>query len=115
VRCGDVGKRQLVVRHRRGRLRKDGGNGFVVPGSVMTVHGESSTGSVHAVIAYMASEYDGVVPPGLVATVVRDAERDLRGQVVPGSLSEMLHRLAAFRLQELSGIGVRRTTTGTPP
>ena len=33
---------------------------------------------------------------------MRDSERDLRGQVVPGSLGEMLHRLAAVRLQELT-------------
>ena len=68
----------------------------------MTVHGESPTGALDAVTEYMASEYDGVVPPALVAVVVRDAERDLRGQVVPGALGEMLHRLAAFRLHELT-------------
>lgn len=67
----------------------------------MIVHGESSAGPVHAVAAHLASEYAGTVPPGLVESVVRDAERDLRGQVVPGSLGEMLHHLAAFRLQEL--------------
>ena len=68
----------------------------------MIVHGESSTGSVHTVAAHLASEYAGIVPPGLVESVVRDAERDLHGQVAPGSLGEMLHHLAAFRLQELS-------------
>ncbi len=68
----------------------------------MTVHGESPTGVLLAVTAHMASEFGGAVPPTLVAAVVRDAERDLRGQVVPGSLGEMLHRLAAVRLQELT-------------
>jgi hypothetical protein len=68
----------------------------------MTAHRQSPTGPVRAVTAHMASEYDGVVPAALVEAVVRDAESDLRGQVVPGSFGEMLHRLAAFRLQELT-------------
>jgi hypothetical protein len=68
----------------------------------MTAHGESPTGLMGAVTARLASEFGGAVPPALVAAVVRDAERDLRGQVVPGALGEMLHRLAAVRLQELT-------------
>jgi hypothetical protein len=50
----------------------------------------------------MTSEFGGAVPPTLVAAVVRDAERDLRGQIVPGALGGMLHRLVAVRLQELT-------------
>ena len=68
----------------------------------MAVHEESPTGVLRAVTAHLASEFGGAVPPTLVAVVVRDAERDLRGQVVPGALGEMLHRLAAVRLQELT-------------
>ncbi len=68
----------------------------------MTIHRASPTGVMGAVTARMASEFGGAVPPTLVAAVVRDAERDLRGQVVPGALDEMLHRLAAVRLQELT-------------
>jgi hypothetical protein len=68
----------------------------------MIVHRESPTGVMGAVTADMASEFGGAVPPTLVAAVVRDAERDLRGQVVPGALGEMLHRLAAVRLRELT-------------
>jgi hypothetical protein len=67
----------------------------------MIVHRESPTAVLRAVTAHMASEFGGAVPPSLVAAVVREAERDLRGQVVPGALGEMLHRLAAVRLQEL--------------
>lgn len=67
----------------------------------MTVHGESSGGVVEAVIEHLTSEYRGIVPPATVAVVVLDAQRDLHGQVVPGSLDEMLYRLAAVRLQEL--------------
>ncbi len=68
----------------------------------MSVHGESPTGVLLDVTAHMASEFGGALPPTLVTAIVRDAERDLRGQVVPGSLGEMLHRLAAVRLQELT-------------
>jgi hypothetical protein len=82
-------------------MREDGGRSTGVLRGVMIVHGESRTGALLAVTAHMASEFGGAVPPALVAAVVRDAERDLRGQVVPGSLGEMLHRLAAVRLQEL--------------
>ncbi len=67
----------------------------------MIVLGESPTGVVEAAIEHLTSEYRGVVPAELVAVVVLDAERDLHGQVVPGALDEMLHRLAAIRLQEL--------------
>ena len=88
----------------------------------MTVHRESPTGVMGAVTARMASEFGGAVPPTLVAAVVRDAERDLRGQVVPGALGEMLHRLAAVRLQELTrgprapdGDGPRREVRRTRP
>jgi hypothetical protein len=77
------------------------------PEEVMTVHKQSSTGTLDAVSEFLVSEYDGVVPPGLVAGVVRDAERDLRGQVVPEALGEMLHRLAAFRLHELTREDIR--------
>jgi hypothetical protein len=68
----------------------------------MTVHGESPTGALRAVTDHMAAEFGEIVPPALVAAVVRDAECDLRGQVAPGALGEMLHRLAAVRLQELT-------------
>lgn len=68
----------------------------------MTVHRESPTGELHSVHEHLAAEFDGVVPPTVVAVVVRDAERDLQGQVVPGALDEMLHRLVEVRLHELT-------------
>jgi hypothetical protein len=68
----------------------------------MAVYEQYPTGALDAVIAHMAAEYAGVVPTPLVVAVVRDAERDLRGQVVPAALGEMLHRLAAFRLHEIT-------------
>ena len=41
------------------------------------------------------------LPVDVVTTVVREAERDLAGQVTDGSLAELLHRLAAFQLEQL--------------
>lgn len=40
------------------------------------------------------------LPPELVAAAVREAERDLAGQVAFGSFGELLHRLAAYRLEQ---------------
>ena len=41
------------------------------------------------------------LPAAVVTEVVRLAERDLRGQVGPEALAELLERLAAHRLAEL--------------
>jgi hypothetical protein len=43
------------------------------------------------------------LPPGVITAAVREAERDLAGQIVPGSLGELLHRLAAYRLEQQLG------------
>ncbi|MCX6464557.1 MAG: hypothetical protein NTW05_13355 [Pseudonocardiales bacterium] len=53
----------------------------------------------NAVAARLAEEYAGLVPPDVVHREVAAAERELRGQVPPGALEEMLHRLAAYRLR----------------
>jgi hypothetical protein len=36
----------------------------------------------------------------VIRDVVDAADRDLRGQVAPGALGEMLHRLVSYRLQQ---------------
>jgi hypothetical protein len=51
----------------------------------------------------LAVEYDGVLPQVTVEAEVRAAETELRGQVPAGSLDEMIHRLAGYRLAERVG------------
>jgi hypothetical protein len=50
-------------------------------------------------------EFDGVLPRVAVEAEVEAAELELRGQIPPGSLDEMLHRLARHRLRERAGAG----------
>jgi hypothetical protein len=50
-------------------------------------------------------EFDGVLPRVAVEAEVEAAEPELRGQVPPGSLDEMVHRLAGQRLRERAGAG----------
>jgi hypothetical protein len=52
------------------------------------------------------------LPPEVVVTVVREAESDLLGQVADGSLAELLHRLAACRLEQLQARLDRVDCTG---
>lgn len=47
----------------------------------------------------LATEFDGIVPPGLVASIVLEAVGDLNGQVRLGAFPELLHRLARYRLE----------------
>lgn len=51
----------------------------------------------------LVAEFAGAVPPVVVRAVVEDAAAELRGQVPPGGLQEMLHRLAGQRLRERAG------------
>jgi hypothetical protein len=53
-----------------------------------------------SVAGELAAVFDRL-PPEVVWTVVREAERDLVGQVADGSFAELLHRLAACRLEQL--------------
>jgi hypothetical protein len=53
-----------------------------------------------AVVEHLLAEFGGDLPRSLVTAVVGAAERELRGQIAPGSLGELLHRLAAFRLRQ---------------
>lgn len=48
----------------------------------------------------LAAQFAGVLPRRVVAAEVAAAERELRGQVPPAALAEMLHRLAEVRLHE---------------
>ena len=50
--------------------------------------------------AHLVDEYAGVLRRPVVEAEVAAAARELRGQVPPGSLAEMLHRLVAYRLLE---------------
>jgi hypothetical protein len=58
----------------------------------------------HEAIAHQLSvEFDGVLPRATVEAEVEEAEAELRGQVPPGSLDELLHCLAGYRLRERAG------------
>ena len=63
--------------------------------------------SVADVAGRLMVEYDGIVPLGMVASVVVEAVGDLHGQVPPGALAEMLHQLAHHRLESLSRASLR--------
>jgi hypothetical protein len=60
---------------------------------------------VSRVAVDLAAEFAGLLPLDTVTAEVATAERDLRGQVVPAALAEMLHRLADHRLQERVSAG----------
>lgn len=62
--------------------------------------------SVADVAERLMVTYDGIVPLRMVTNVVLEAARDLRGQVPPGALAEMLHQLAHHRLESLSPTGL---------
>lgn len=64
--------------------------------------------SVREVTDHLADEFAGVLRRADVAATVREACRDLDGQIVPAALTEMLHRLARYRLA--SRIPMRRPT-----
>ena len=55
--------------------------------------------SAQDVAERLATEFDGIVPPGLVASIVLEAVGDLNGQVQPEAFPELLHRLAHYRLE----------------
>jgi hypothetical protein len=62
-------------------------------------------GPTRAVIArQLAEEFDGLAPAAVEA-VVEEAVTELRGQVPPGSLDELVHRLAGYRLRETAEAG----------
>lgn len=56
-----------------------------------------------AVARRLSVEFDGVLPSVIVEAEVATAEAELRGQVPPGSLDELLHHLAGYRLRQRSG------------
>jgi hypothetical protein len=58
-------------------------------------------GRRHSEVAeQLAVEFAGLLPRGAIYAEVEVAEHELRGQVPPGSLDEMLHQLAGQRLRE---------------
>jgi hypothetical protein len=54
-----------------------------------------------AVVDRLVSEFAGVRSRDAVEAEVAAADRELRGQVPPGAIPEMLHRLVAARLAEV--------------
>jgi hypothetical protein len=50
--------------------------------------------------ASLDAEFAGVLPPTLIRAETYRAEADLRGQVPPGSMPELVHRLARERLTQ---------------
>ena len=61
------------------------------------------TGRRDAVARRLTAEFDGVLPCVIVEAEVAAAEAELRGQVPPGSLDELLHHLAGYRLRQRAG------------
>ncbi|QFZ19498.1 hypothetical protein [Saccharothrix syringae] len=53
----------------------------------------------------LADEFKGLVPETVVTSTVLGARQDLEGQIQPGALAEMLHRLARYRLDSLVSAG----------
>jgi hypothetical protein len=56
-----------------------------------------------AVARRLSVEFDGVLPCAIVEAEVAASEAELRGQVPPGSLDELLHHLAGYRLRQRAG------------
>jgi hypothetical protein len=55
--------------------------------------------SAQCVAEQLAMEFDGIVPPERVASIVLEPASDLSGQVRPEAFPELLHRLAHYRLE----------------
>lgn len=54
----------------------------------------------NAVAEELGTRFWGRLGPEVVLEEVATAEQELRGQVPVGAMSELVHRLAAFRLAE---------------
>jgi hypothetical protein len=67
------------------------------------MRGRPGAGRPSVVARQLSVEFDGVLPRGIVEAEVAAAAEELRGQVPPGSLDELLHRLAGHRLRERAG------------
>lgn len=65
--------------------------------------GRSGAWTGNAVCRQLSAEFAGILPHVIVEAEVAAAEAELRGQVPPGSLDELLHRLAGHRLRERVG------------
>jgi hypothetical protein len=64
------------------------------------MQGPPQAGTPGAIARQLALEFDDVLPRVAVEAMVEEAAAELRGQVPPGSLDEMVHRLAGYRLRE---------------
>jgi hypothetical protein len=53
---------------------------------------------VDEVNTWLCTEFGDHLPSARITGIVREARADLDGQIIPGALGEMLHRLARFRV-----------------
>ena len=63
--------------------------------------------TITKVTEHLAVQFDGLHPRATVEAEVEAAELELRGQVPPGSLDELIHRLVEHRLRERARAGGR--------
>lgn len=66
----------------------------------MSTHVETVTNGLDQVCEMLVTEFAGRLDERIVRFEVASAERELRGQVPPGSVEEMAHRLATQRLHQ---------------
>ncbi|MER6668268.1 hypothetical protein [Amycolatopsis japonica] len=67
----------------------------------MSVGTQEPEGVVEDVTVWLTNEFSTKLSPVAVGAIVRATHRDLREQVVPEALGEMLHRLARDRIARL--------------
>ncbi|MDQ2586841.1 hypothetical protein [Saccharothrix yanglingensis] len=67
----------------------------------MTVDGYRREPCCREALTRLTAEFRGRVPKGVVACTVLEARHDLQGQIRPGALAELLHRLAHHRLDAM--------------
>ncbi|OLZ58121.1 hypothetical protein [Amycolatopsis keratiniphila] len=64
----------------------------------MSVETPKAQDVVDDVTVWLASEFSTKLSPTAVGAIVRATHRDLRDQIVPEAIGEMLHRLARDRI-----------------
>ncbi|MFD6072271.1 MULTISPECIES: hypothetical protein [Amycolatopsis] len=92
--------RQTVVRFSRPRYRKN----IRKPKHsrrAMSVETHRPEDAVEDVIVWLSNEFSAKLSPVAVGAIVRATHRDLKDQIVPEALDEMLHRLARDRIARL--------------
>ncbi|QXV55755.1 hypothetical protein CVV72_01105 [Amycolatopsis sp. TNS106] len=67
----------------------------------MSVETHRPEDAVEDVIVWLSNEFSAKLSPVAVGAIVRATHRDLKDQIVPEALDEMLHRLARDRIARL--------------